>query len=126
MNNEDEPDYVSPITSFRYPGVNAYSILPNPSVPPASGYMPERARNSWTRLVALSSQGGAVAAASARKMLAHFQANKFIDLRTRFLVIDANIYNPNLDYAVVVTVALEFPVGGGVVPWSRFSTVAMG
>ena len=83
-----------------YSPPNVYAVLPNPRL-------------------------GKTARDQAAAILKDMQDNSFVDLRTRALVVDINVYNPNLDYSCLVRMVFELPDGGGLLPWARMLTVRL-
>ncbi|XP_033737386.1 polycystic kidney disease protein 1-like 2 [Pecten maximus] len=49
----------------------------------------------------------------------------WIDRNTRAVLVEANIYNPNVNLFCVICLVLEFPASGSIIPYSQISPVVL-
>lgn len=93
----EEPEVTSPTTSNAFYAPKQYVVLPN-----------------------LEDDQGTV-----KTRLHDLVNNLFIDRKFRNVVVDFNVYNPNLDYFIVGRLMAEMPVAGGVYTTHKFSTLRL-
>lgn len=105
---DEEPPFRSYVTSMWYGAPTVYVELPNrdPHPGPLESYDAQTDSPVITRLREL-------------------RDGKFIDLHTRAVLIDAVLYNPSLDYLMLVRITAEMPVVGGVVPSHKFAALRL-
>lgn len=100
--SSQEPIYWSPISSDAFGSPSAYLVLPNVDGPEdADGQTP-----------------------ILRKLKA-LQRNHFIDAKTRVVSVDLTVYNPSLDFTVLVRLSIELNPGGSVVPTYHLQTLRL-
>ena len=90
-----EPTYISPQTGDRFPSP-AFAVLLN-----------------------------ATDAAGTRASLRALRTHKYVDLKTRALIVDLNVYNPQLDRMCLVRLAVEIYPSGRVVTGTIFRSLQL-
>ncbi|XP_069123303.1 uncharacterized protein [Argopecten irradians] len=62
---------------------------------------------------------------TATDMFNYLHDSGWIDRNTRAVLVEANIYNPNVNLFSVICFVLEFPASGSIIPFSQISPVAL-
>ncbi|KAK2167555.1 hypothetical protein LSH36_26g04065 [Paralvinella palmiformis] len=80
--------------------------------------------------VASYSGGGYVAElgtkpGEALKMIQYLRDTRWLDRSSRALFVEFNLYNPNTNLFSIVTLGLEFPASGGVIPFPVVQTLRL-
>ena len=70
-----------------------------------------------------SAAGGNVSAAAAAGLLADLFAGRWLDRHTRAVFVELALYNVAANLLAAVTLSLELPAGGGVVPFIAVDTI---